>query len=107
MNVAYVGMLLFLALLSIPFLLGKGAFLIAGYNTMTPEEKEKVDAPALCRFVGKLLLCLASAVLLWLLRDLLSQGWLMTMGICLFVAAVVFALVYANTGRRFEKRRGD
>ena len=28
-------------------------------------------------------------------------------GICLFVAAVVFALVYANTGRRFEKRRGD
>ena len=31
------------ALLSIPLFMGKGAFLIAGYNTMTAKEKEKYN----------------------------------------------------------------
>ena len=35
---------------------GRGTFLIAGYNTMPKEEKEKYDAVALCKFMGKMML---------------------------------------------------
>ena len=37
--------------LGIVFINGKGSFLIAGYNTMPPEEKEKYDEVALCKFM--------------------------------------------------------
>ena len=33
-------------------LLGKGSWLIAGYNTATEEEKERYDKKRLCRVVG-------------------------------------------------------
>ena len=35
--------------LSVPLLMGKCAGLIAGYNTMTKEERESWDGPALAR----------------------------------------------------------
>ena len=35
---------------------GKGAWLIAGYNTMSPERKSQYDEKALCKFTGWLLL---------------------------------------------------
>lgn len=106
MYAVYIGIILLFVLLAIPFFMGKGAFLIAGYNTMSPEEQEKIDAPALCRFMAKILLGLAFSVLLWLLSSVFSLGWLMTAGIFLLIGVIVFALIYANTGHRFEKK-GD
>lgn len=44
------------------FSLGKGAFLIAGYNTAPKREKEKYDEKALCRFMGKLMFALAAGL---------------------------------------------
>ncbi|WP_237475779.1 DUF3784 domain-containing protein [Virgibacillus salexigens] len=38
---------------------GKGSSLIAGYNTMPPEEKEKYDTVALCKFMGKMMFALS------------------------------------------------
>ena len=38
------------------FAFGKGAFLIAGYNTASAEEKAKYDEKKLCRAVSKLML---------------------------------------------------
>ena len=32
--------------------MGKGSWLIAGYNTSSKEEKEKYDAKKMCRVVG-------------------------------------------------------
>ena len=32
---------------------GKGAFLIAGYNTMPDSEKAKYNEIALCKFIGE------------------------------------------------------
>ncbi len=37
-------------ILGIIFLCGKGSFLIAGYNTASKVEKEKIDEKQLCRF---------------------------------------------------------
>ncbi len=38
--------------LGVLFSKGKGAFLIAGYNTMSKEKKARYDKNALCRFMG-------------------------------------------------------
>ncbi|MEG0365782.1 MAG: DUF3784 domain-containing protein, partial [Coprobacillus sp.] len=37
---------------SILFLMGKGGFLIAGYNTSSPEQKAMYDEKKLCRVMG-------------------------------------------------------
>ena len=50
---------LFLGLAAL-FSRGKGAFLIAGYNTASQKEKAKYDEKALCRFMGKLMFALAA-----------------------------------------------
>ena len=39
---------------------GKGAFLIAGYNTASAEEKAQYDEKKLCRAVSKLMFALAA-----------------------------------------------
>ena len=38
--------------MSVFLLMGKGSFLIAGYNTSTAEEKNKYNEKVLCRIVG-------------------------------------------------------
>lgn len=40
------------ALMTILFLCGRGSWLIAGYNTMSEEEKAKFDEKKLCRGMG-------------------------------------------------------
>ena len=45
--------------LGVLFSKGKGAFLIAGYNTASRSEKENYDEKALCRFMGKLMAAMA------------------------------------------------
>lgn len=40
------------AVISLVLLLGKGSWLIAGYNTATEEEKERYDRKRLCRVAG-------------------------------------------------------
>lgn len=41
-----------MSILSVVLLMGKGSFLIAGYNTSSKEEKEKYNEKRLCRVVG-------------------------------------------------------
>lgn len=46
----------FLFIIGIVLISGHGSFLIAGYNTMKPEEQEKYDKKKLCRGTGILVL---------------------------------------------------
>ena len=53
------GVIVYLIIM-LPFLIfaivlsqGKGAFLLAGFNTMAQEDKEQYDEKALARFMGK------------------------------------------------------
>lgn len=48
---SFIGLLIIA--MAIVLLTGRGAFLIAGYNTLSKEEKEKYDSRALCCFMGK------------------------------------------------------
>ena len=90
--------------ISIIMLTGKGANLIAGYNTLSREEKEKFDAKKLSVFLGKVFL------LIGILFNCISVGivfcirWLPFAVAAAVAAAIIFAAVSCNTGNRFKKQ---
>ena len=92
-----------LIILGIIFSMGKGAFLIAGFNTMPKSEQEKYDTVAMCRFMGKMMFVLAFGAFLWFLSQYLGITLLFFVGMGIFMAAVVFMIIYMNTGHRFRK----
>ena len=95
---------LLLAALGLFMLLsGRGSFLIAGFNTMSKEEKEKYDSNALCKFVGKIILPIGIAILSVFIGGLLDSAWFAIGFVVLTIGVVIFAVVYSNTGNRFKK----
>ena len=90
--------------LSIPLLMGKGTGLIAGYNTMSPEEKKRYDGPALARFTGKILLVIDLATLPYGVGIFcFGLEWLTWVYLTVVIGLSVFAAIYCNTGNRFKK----
>ena len=89
--------------LGIVFSRGKGAFLIAGYNTASKAEKSRMDETLLCRFMGKLMFSLAGCWVIVTLGGALESVLLHVLGLVLFFVLVIGAVVYANTGNRFQK----
>lgn len=82
---------------------GKGAFLIAGYNTMSEKEKAQYDEKALCRSMGKLMYLLGACFAVVTAAAILEIIWLMWTGIGVFLAIITIDIVYSNTGNRFKK----
>lgn len=95
-------MLLMLAM-SILLLMGKGEGLIAGYNTMSREEKERYDGPAMCRFIGKYLLSVTILLPLVPVSGILHMNWLGWAYGVYALAATIFIIIYCNTDNRFMK----
>jgi drug/metabolite transporter (DMT)-like permease len=90
-------------LLGILFLRGKGSFLIAGYNTASKAEKEKIDEKKLCNYTGKLMLVLAGCFLLMAASEVFHEMWLLWTGLALFIAAAIGGVIFMNTGNRLKK----
>lgn len=86
---------------------GKGASLLAGYNTMSEEEKAQYDETALCKFMGKIMFGFSFSILLFALSEFLNNKIFFVIGLVLFLALLVFSLVYSNTNDRFKKKTGD
>lgn len=95
------GILLFL-MMSIMFLQGKGAILIAGYNTMSEEEKSKFDEVALCKATGKVMVGITCSMVIVLLGEFFQVDWLMIVGFGLMSLFAIGGVVYMYTGNRFE-----
>ncbi|CDM70003.1 putative membrane protein [Clostridium bornimense] len=85
--------------------LGKGSFLIAGFNTMSKEEKEKYDVKAMCKFMGKLMFVIAFSISLFVLSDILMMKILLNIGVTIIIGSVIFAVIYSNTGNRFKSKK--
>ncbi|MFD2211237.1 DUF3784 domain-containing protein [Virgibacillus halophilus] len=79
-------------LLGVIFFLGKGPSLIAGFNTLSKEEKEKYDTVALGIFMGKMMFALSFSVVLWLISQIYDMNWLFYFGLVLFIGLFVFLL---------------
>ena len=98
-----VGLLL---VISIPLLCGKGAFMIAGFNTMSREEKAKYNEKALARFVGLMMIATAVCMALVPIGWSLEIDWLGYCGIILMIIIPIGGVVYVNTGGRFREKDG-
>jgi len=94
----------FCLLVSIVLLTGRGSFLLAGYNLKPKSEKEKYDAPAMCRFMGKIMLPISLLVILTGIEALHDVLWLWIVAGAIIVGLLVFAIIYTNTGNRFKKQ---
>ena len=101
------GLMILFLILSLILLQGKGAFLIAGYNTMPAEEKAKYDEVALCKATGKMMLCITFSMAFIFIGGYLQKNWLSISGIGLMIATIVIALVHMNTGNRYKKSDGS
>ena len=104
MWIANAAMAAVFVLLGVLFSRGKGAFLIAGYNTASAAERARYDEKALCRFMGKLMFALAACQAVMGLGAAWAGMWLYWLGIGLFLASALGGAIYANTGSRFLKR---
>ena len=91
-----IGILLFL-LLGILFFRGKGGFLIAGWNTMSPEERARYDEKAVFRNMSALMFSCAGCMVLLLLGEALKVEALSWAGALLLIPCVIFFVVRVNT----------
>lgn len=85
------------AIISIVLLLGKGGFLIAGYNTSNKEEKAQYNEKRLCRIMGGCMSCVSIVMLINAVYAYDVPGilqWTMPWGIIL---PVIVALILSNT----------
>ena len=91
-----------LIIMGVILLNGKGAFLIAGYNTMSQSEKSKYNEKALCRFMGWLMIAISFAMLLFPAGIYLEMTWLIYCAIAVILCGTAGAVIYTNTGQRFR-----
>lgn len=106
----FLGLIIFLIVslgllgLAIPLCMGKCARIIAGYSTMTPEERAHWDGPGLAKFAGKILLIIGLATAAYG-AGLFCLGlvWLTWIYLAVVLGLSIFAVIYCNTGKRFQK----
>jgi len=96
------GGILLLLIASLFLLQGKGAMLIAGYNTLSAKDKAKYDKVALCKATGKLVLCITFSIALIFMGEFFQLNWLMMVGTSLMIATIIGGLIYLNTGNRYR-----
>lgn len=95
---------LLLVILGVVFLCGKGAFLIAGYNTMSKEEKAQWDEKALCKALGVFMLVCAALCAAAGLSAVLRNYILLTISIVLIFVAAIICVVYVNTSKKLKRK---
>ena len=86
-----------LGLLSLVMLSGRGAFLIAGYNTASEEEKAKYDEKKLCRVTGAGLSVIAVLVFVMAKWCNLLPLWYVYLFGGVTLAACVIMIILLNT----------
>ena len=89
-------------LLGVAFFNEKGAFLIAGYNTMSPEERAKYDEKAMCRGMSAMMFACAGCFAVIVLGNLLERMALVWIGTCLMAAVCIGGAILVNRKSRIK-----
>ncbi len=92
MIIAYIMVAVF-TILGIIFLLGKGSWLIAGYNTASAKEKEKYNEKSLCRSMGVMFLLLS--IIIGAMCYVNTDQFALIMMIP-FILVIIIELIFAN-----------
>ena len=93
----------FFVLMGILFARGNGMSLIAGYNTLSPREKEKYDKEKLCKAMSGMMFLLAGTWAVAAAGVYIRSNALCWAGIALFLAVIIGGVIYMNTGNRLKK----
>ncbi len=101
--IVFLGITALFVVLGIIFASGRGANLIAGYNTAPYEEKTKTDEKKLLKAMSVFMFVLAGCFLVSALSDVIHVKPLIWIGQALFAAALIAGLIYLNTGDRFRR----
>lgn len=94
---------LLLIALSVILMLGRGAWLIAGYNTLSNEEKAQYDCVALCKFIGKYVLLIGLLMPAIPVGVVFKMNWLIAVYVAYMLISTIFVMAYCNTGNHFKK----
>ena len=89
--------------LGIIFASGKGANLIAGYNTASHDEKDETEEKKLLKAMSVFMFVLAGCVFVSALSAVFHIKMLLWIGQGLFILSIITGLIYLNTGNRFKK----
>ena len=98
--IVFLIMIALFLVLGLTFSRGKGAFLIAGYNTASKAEKARYDEKALCRFMGKIMFALAGCQGIMALGILVVGMWLLWVGIAAFLAVAFWTTPTPETASK-------
>jgi len=106
MNIWIIGLATLIPLFAMAVLMvtGKDSWLIAGYNTSSPEKQAEIDAIALGRFIGYLLFFEILCLLLVFYGIDAHKAILYVIGGILSLVSTLAAAVYINTGNHFRKK---
>ncbi|TDM07004.1 DUF3784 domain-containing protein [Macrococcus lamae] len=74
--------------LAVMFSMGKGAMLIAGYNTMSKDQQSQYDEKKLCQGMGKFLFVVSAAIIALYLVTNFGPEW---------GPYVLFAVIFVST----------
>jgi len=91
-----------LIILAIFLLNGKGAFFIAGWNTMSSDKKAAYDEKAICKATGWLLLMLSAIMMLWPLGGYIGSSLLIIVSSIIFLVLTFGFVFYVNISKRFR-----
>lgn len=92
------------AVLAIVMFCGKGASLVAGYNTASPAKRAETDEKKMLRYVGVILLATAAGLVMAGVGALVMRRVLFYIGIGLLIIAPVAGVIVMNTGDRCKKK---
>ena len=105
----WIAMIIVSSVIMIPailFINGKGGFLLAGYNTMSPDKKARYNEKVLLKFVGWLLIIYVIGLLLGILMFDVGINWFGSAIMVIIHLAFFAGLIYANIGKRFRTNTG-
>ena len=95
---------LLFCILGVILIRGKGAFLIAGYNTSSPQEKAMYNEKALCQAVGAMMFACAICFLISGIGSYFELLFLCWAGYTLLLIAVIVGMIFVNTSKRLKRK---
>ncbi|MFD2638076.1 DUF3784 domain-containing protein [Piscibacillus salipiscarius] len=88
------GIIVIILLITIGVLLlkGKATFLIAGYNTLSETEREKIDEFKLSKFTGKIVLTIALSIAILVAADYSEASIFYFIGFGIMILSIIWGL---------------
>ncbi len=92
-------MFILLIIVSSILLRGKGANMLTVYNSLSLEEQKDFDAEKMCKFMGKIILTLAFAVLLLFISFIIKSNGLHALFIAITMSLIFFSIGVTSSSR--------